>query len=147
MMETPWLLSFDEAVSGKHGAASVGGKGRQLADMHAMRLRHATVPLGAVVPTAAYRYHLGSLGLSDRFPTIAHLTKEALEGLRAEVIAMALHPDLRAAVRAFVVDSGRAMSADARFAVRSSGAAEDGAAASFAGQYETVLNVRGLESI
>lgn len=36
---------------------------------------------------------------------------------------------------------------DARFAVRSSGVAEDSADASFAGQYETVLDVRGLPEI
>jgi pyruvate,water dikinase len=49
------------------------------------------------------------------------------------------------AVRVAALEAGSG--AGARFAVRSSGQAEDSAAASFAGQYETVLGVQGLAEI
>ena len=46
-----------------------------------------------------------------------------------------------AAVRAALAEEGWAESAPARYAVRSSAAAEDLADASWAGQYETILDV------
>jgi pyruvate,water dikinase len=51
-------------------------------------------------------------------------------------------PALRLAVEAY-----RAMGPESSVAVRSSASAEDGSEASFAGQFETVLNVRGEEAL
>jgi rifampicin phosphotransferase len=57
-------------------------------------------------------------------------------------------PDVQPAELAarFAVLQAR-VGSDARFAVRSSGVAEDSAGASFAGQYETVLGVRGVDEV
>ncbi|HEX7173007.1 MAG TPA: PEP/pyruvate-binding domain-containing protein [Candidatus Limnocylindria bacterium] len=48
---------------------------------------------------------------------------------------------------ALAVDAYRQMGTDALVAVRSSASVEDGSGASFAGQFETVLNVRGEEAL
>lgn len=57
----------------------------------------------------------------------------------------ARHPRLAEVLRAFM--TGRFDPEGSTFAVRSSGMDEDGGSASFAGQYETILNVRGFDAI
>jgi phosphoenolpyruvate synthase/pyruvate phosphate dikinase len=70
---------------------------------------------------------------------------EALRELRTAIIAAPLDPDVSGAVASFCdieCGKGDAGAADRlRFAVRSSGSLEDQAEHSFAGQYDTVLNV------
>ncbi len=55
---------------------------------------------------------------------------------------LAIPEDIRAQLARAITDFG-----DVRFAVRSSGVAEDLPGASFAGQYETVLGVRGIDGV
>ncbi|MGH2890784.1 MAG: PEP/pyruvate-binding domain-containing protein, partial [Solirubrobacteraceae bacterium] len=64
------------------------------------------------------------------------------ESAPSEVLAAELPADVEAALEAVTERFG-----DALLAVRSSASAEDLAGASFAGQYETVLGVRGLDEL
>ena len=87
------------------------------------------VPDGFVLTTAAFARFLAANGLgSDASPE--------------QVAAAPLPADVADALRAAALTF-----ADAALAVRSSGVAEDLPDASFAGQYETVLGVRGAEPL
>jgi pyruvate,water dikinase len=132
--------------------ALVGGKNASLGELH-----RALVPMGVRVPDGfavtadAYRLFLRSAGLE---PVIAR----ALAGLdagnvddlrrrgqqvRAALLAASLPADLERAILAAYDRLGAAGGEALDVAVRSSATAEDLPEASFAGQQETYLNVRG----
>jgi phosphohistidine swiveling domain-containing protein len=128
--------------------AQVGGKGLSL-----MRLTQAgfSVPPGFCVTTSAFRAFLASDGkVDDLFATLATVDPQNLETLRAagkEVRAhlgsVAMPPDVAAAV----LEGWRGAGPDQAYAVRSSATAEDLPSASFAGQQDTYLNVRGADDL
>ncbi|MBC7262874.1 MAG: hypothetical protein H5T64_00775 [Chloroflexi bacterium] len=108
----------------------VGGKAASLA---ALRQAGLTVPEGFVVTVAAYQHALASAGLDEVDP----------QQLQKAIPKIPLSQDLqRAILRAY-----RALASDDEpepdVAVRSSATTEDLAYASFAGQQDTILNVRG----
>jgi phosphohistidine swiveling domain-containing protein len=94
-------------------------------------LAHAgfPVPDGFVLTTAAFERFLSANTLD-------------LNSSPESVIAAPLPPEVSEAL-----DSAVVVLDGARLAVRSSGVAEDLPGASFAGQYETVLDVRGAEAV
>jgi pyruvate,water dikinase len=69
--------------------------------------------------------------------------EEVSQKLRHMILSSPMPPQLATAIG----DRYRAMGSDAAVAVRSSACSEDGEAASFAGQQETFLNVRGAEVV
>ncbi|HEY3365927.1 MAG TPA: PEP/pyruvate-binding domain-containing protein [Symbiobacteriaceae bacterium] len=87
------------------------------------------VPDGIVVTTAAFTAHV-SEAVTD--------TEQAADAIVKKPLPSPVADALRHALAAF---------GDAPLAVRSSGVAEDLAGASFAGQYETVLGVRGPAAV
>lgn len=101
---------------------AVGGKARNLA---LLREAGADVPPWIAIGTAVFERLVGDA--------------EDAETARTNVARMELPADFRAEVLRAVDAAGLR---DARLAVRSSAVGEDGAAASFAGQFETVLGVR-----
>ena len=127
--------------------ALAGGKGASLARMTALGL---PVPPGFVVPAGALE-----AALAD---TVAAIREVLARGERGEDLA-AVAREAQALVRS--ADSGGmfprevgdayarlgARSGDVPVAVRSSATAEDSQAASFAGQQETYLHVRGVADI
>lgn len=115
------LLSWDEAFAA--GVALVGGKGWNLARLDRYGL---PVPAGAVLPVSAW----------SRFAT--HNGFDAATVTAEQVTSGHMPPDLRADIAA---DLDRLALASVPLAVRSSAVAEDGAAASFAGIHDSVLNV------
>jgi pyruvate,water dikinase len=136
------VLAFAEP--GCDVVARSGGKGASLARMTA---RGLPVPpgfvvaadvLGAALPDggAAIRALLAAAGDDD----LAAVADEAQRLVRAAEPA----GELRAAVEAAYARLG---AGDPAVAVRSSACAEDGEAASFAGQQETFLHVRGVEAV
>ncbi len=133
----------------------VGGKNASLGEMIShLSAAGVTVPDGFATTAAAYRRFLGATGLAD-------LINEQLAGLdtddvtelarvgakiRKSVVAQPFPPDLEAAIRgAYEALAGD--DAQASFAVRSSATAEDLPDASFAGQQETFLNIRGIDAV
>ncbi len=128
----------------------VGGKGASLSNLANARFN---VPLGFCVTAEAYRHFSEHNGLDARIEAIMKAIDPAQTGSIAEaareietlVGEVPLPEDLRAAVS----EAYAALMAqqDMPCAVRSSAISEDGSAASFAGLYETYLNVRGENDI
>lgn len=124
--------------------ASVGGKGANLARLVSAG---APVPPGLCLTTAAFWRFLDESGISREFVSLAeeacaHPQSPALpsrlERLRARIAQAILPRDINDAI----IEALAKFPAEARFAVRSSATSEDLAEASFAGQYDTFLNVR-----
>ena len=135
--------------------AEVGGKNSSLGEMVSnLAGAGVRVPDGFATTADAYRRFLGETGLAGRIDAelsgldtddVTRLA-EVGERVRGLVLAQPFPPDLEADVRAAYarLDGG---SGDVSFAVRSSATAEDLPDASFAGQQETFLNVRGIDAV
>ncbi|MEP9395520.1 phosphoenolpyruvate synthase [Gordonia sp. VNK1] len=140
-----------EQVGGKN--ASLGEMVRNLTDVG------VRVPNGFATTADAYRRFLNQPGadglslakrisarLADLDTDDVQALAEAGREIRAAVMDQPFPEDLDADIRtAFAELSGG--SDEASFAVRSSATAEDLPDASFAGQQETFLNVRGIDAI
>jgi pyruvate, water dikinase len=112
------------------------------------------VPNGFATTADAYRRFIGDTGLADRIGAeLAGLDTEDVQELarvgrriRDAVVAQPFPAELETDIRA-AYDQLTSDGADMSFAVRSSATAEDLPDASFAGQQETFLNVRGIDAI
>ncbi|MDQ0212098.1 PEP/pyruvate-binding domain-containing protein [Arthrobacter bambusae] len=142
--------------------AVAGGKGVGLGNLVRAGL---PVPPGFVLATAAYGAFVDANGIQARIQELAALTSEPApqdyEDASAAIRALFIGGTMPAAIAYELAaayerlrdgdgdrpDSGDRESADAPVAVRSSATAEDLASASFAGQQETYLNVRGAEAL
>lgn len=142
-----WLDSVEEATAGR-----VGGKGASLARLAAAGF---PVPPGFAVTVAGYRAFHDALGLHEAMDPLLALTgrptpaavREACEPVLARLRDARLPEAVAEAVRTAFVDLGRRTGEGATFAVRSSGVSEDGAGASFAGLYESYLNLSSAEAV
>jgi pyruvate,water dikinase len=111
------------------------------------------VPDGFAITAEGYRRFVHASGLDERIGTIlrgleeGNLADLAQRGLaiRQAMTAAALPPDLEAAIASAYEQLGEGEAIDV--AVRSSATAEDLPDASFAGQQETYLNVRGRAAL
>ena len=132
-----------EHVGGKN--ASLGEMIRELSDLG------VSVPGGFATTAQAYRDFLAHEGLADRInQTLSQLDTEDVDALaeagsriRKWVIETPLPKRLEEEIRAAYA----AMDGEPAVAVRSSATAEDLPDASFAGQQETFLNIRGEEHV
>ena len=134
----------------------VGGKNASLGEMvsHLTRLG-VQVPDGFATTSEVYREFLGATGLAARIEqrlaaldtedtiALAAAGREIRELVIAQPFPPRLEDDLRDAYEQLAAGSGK----EASFAVRSSATAEDLPDASFAGQQETFLNVRGIDEV
>lgn len=129
---------------------TVGGKGRSL-----VRLVRAgyPVPPGFVVATGAYRRFVADHGLENRILELARpavvdgaVSFECTSAAIRRLFETGDLPEELVAVigRAY---EGLTSAGDPAVAVRSSANAEDLPEASFAGQQETFLNVRGVQAV
>ena len=134
----------------------VGGKNASLGEMiGALKGAGIRVPGGFATTADAYREFLKADGLDQRIAKrIADLKDgdvEALARCGAEIrgwIEKAPFPKaLEQDIRKYYQEVEKQYSSDASFAVRSSATAEDLPDASFAGQQETFLNVRGVDNV
>ena len=133
----------------------VGGKNASLGEMiGALASAGVRVPGGFATTAEAYRAFLAQDGLRDRIDgELSGLDVDDVEALaqagariRGWIAATALPAALDAAVReAYARLAG--VDPAAAVAVRSSATAEDLPEASFAGQQETFLNVRGADAV
>ena len=148
----PYVIKLEEL--GMNDVEIVGGKNASLGEMISnLANLGVTVPGGFATTSAAYRDFLGTSGLDKKIAgvldkldvdDISALT-EAGQSIRNWILETPLPDRLMDDVRA----SWDTMSAgkDIAVAVRSSATAEDLPDASFAGQQETFLNVRGLDNL
>ncbi|HEX5361130.1 MAG TPA: phosphoenolpyruvate synthase [Fluviicoccus sp.] len=140
---------------GKHDVERVGGKNASLGEMIS-NLSNAgvSVPGGFATTAQAYRDFLEQSGLNKRIHDILETLDvddvvqlaEVGKQIREWIVATPLQPALEQAIRAdFAKLTGG--DEDMPVAVRSSATAEDLPDASFAGQQETFLNIRGIENV
>jgi len=163
-----YILWFDEIT--KDDIPLVGGKNANLGEMY-QNLSHTTsslfagekiqVPFGFAVTAYSYRYFVEQNALDKKIgEALANLDtrnikalEEAGRTVRDLIMASEFPQDLSDAIIGAYHDLARRISndGDVDVAVRSSATAEDLPDASFAGQQESYLNVRGehelLESI
>ncbi len=134
----------------------VGGKNASLGEMiHGLAEAGIRVPGGFATTAEAYREFLGATGLDERIQKrLESLDSDDVEALAAcgkEVRGWIEQTPLPASVekdiRSFYQNLIETSSSDISFAVRSSATAEDLPDASFAGQQETFLNIRGVEHV
>ncbi len=153
--EEQHILWFDELRIGD--VPLVGGKNASLGEMyHFLTDKGVKIPNGFAITAAAYQHLLKDAGIEDSI-------KEALAGLDTHdirnlqergrkvrsIVRYAKMPEdldqeIRDAYRKLCEETGRP---DIDVAVRSSATAEDLPDASFAGQQETYLNIRGVNSL
>ena len=129
--------------------AIVGGKGGFLGELS--QIEGVAVPTGFCVTTDGFRRILaGTPSIADRLERLSSLPPDDHEaihtlsaGIRRAIETTAVPQDLAAAVTRALARDGE----QAAYAVRSSATAEDSPTASFAGQYDTYLNVTGSAAI
>lgn len=135
---------------------SVGGKNASLGEMvQHLSAAGVAIPDGFATTADAYRAFLGETGLAERISglladldvddtrRLAEVGREIREAVEAQPFPEDLDRDIRAAYERLAGEAGD----EASFAVRSSATAEDLPDASFAGQQETFLNVRGIDNV
>jgi pyruvate,water dikinase len=149
----PYTLPFDKL--GRHDVAEVGGKNSSLGEMIAnLAALGVSVPDGFATTADAYRDFLAHEGLADRIAAelasldVDDVAKLAVTGARIRdwILSTPFPARLQQEIEAGYdrMCDGRA---DVAVAVRSSATAEDLPEASFAGQQETFLNVRGRDHV
>lgn len=133
----------------------VGGKNASLGEMvSSLASAGVSVPDGFATTADAYRKFIGDTGLAEAIADrLRGLDTEDVEQLatvglaiREAVVKQPFPEDLEADIRAAfakLVDGDDSVAV----AVRSSATAEDLPDASFAGQQETFLNIRGIEAV
>lgn len=133
----------------------VGGKNASLGEMISqLTQRGIRVPGGFATTADAFREFLEASGLTEAIAQklrgldvedvlkLARIGREIREMVASAPFPPALEQDIRAAYLELSNDAP-----EATFAVRSSATAEDLPDASFAGQQETFLNIRGIEAV
>ncbi len=147
-----YVLRLEQAGMGD--VDKVGGKNASLGEMiHQLSDAGVRVPGGFATTALAYRDFLAQSGLADRINKAldeldADDTRALIETgsqIRQWIMDAEFQPELDQAIN----DAWEEMSEsdDISVAVRSSATAEDLPDASFAGQQETFLNIRGLENV
>jgi len=141
---------------GMDDLARVGGKNASLGEMISQLSRlGVSVPGGFATTSAAFMDFLGQSGLDERINSKlakldtndVHMLAEAGAEIRRWVADTPLQPELEAAINQAWSELCEQAGTRPSVAVRSSATAEDLPDASFAGQQETFLNVRGLAEV
>ena len=154
MSEFKFIRFFEEA--GVATSRWSGGKNASLGEMYReLSGEGVLVPHGFAITADAYRYMLEAAGATARLKTalegmdetnvadLARRGKRAREIVYGAGLPVDLAAEIHAAYRRLQDEYGE----DVSLAVRSSATAEDLPTASFAGQHETYLNIRGDESL
>ncbi|MFC0048631.1 phosphoenolpyruvate synthase [Rheinheimera tilapiae] len=141
---------------GMHDVPRVGGKNASLGEMISnLAGVGVQVPGGFATTADAFNQFLEQSGVNERIyqlldgldvDDVTALAKAGAQ-IRQWVIDTPFQPEFETAIRQAFDQLCAGMGNDASFAVRSSATAEDMPDASFAGQQETFLNVRGYEHV
>ncbi len=148
------IVWFEEIT--RHDVARVGGKNASLGEMVAnLVAKGVKVPPGFATTADAYWRFIDSNGLRTVIAeTLADLEAgglslaEAGQTIRRAILRGSWSPEMADAITSAYRDLCRRLGkAEADVAVRSSATAEDLPDASFAGQQETYLNIRGEQAL
>lgn len=142
---------------GMRDIEQVGGKNASLGEMiSCLSTMGVTVPKGFATTAESFREFLSQNGLDKTIQMLLEsLDVEDVSALarvgktiRDNIVAAHFTPEFEQAVRASYADlAARIGHDDFSVAVRSSATAEDLPDASFAGQQETLLNVKGVDAV
>ncbi len=149
-----FILWFDDI--GIDDVAMVGGKNASLGEMYQhLTSKGVAVPHGFAITAHAYRHLLKTAGVEQAIlDALEGLDTHDLHNLQArgekvrDIIRTAEFPeDLRKEIEISYKKMEEEYGGDVAVAVRSSATAEDLPDASFAGQQETYLNIRGMDAL
>ncbi|WP_085577605.1 MULTISPECIES: phosphoenolpyruvate synthase [unclassified Pseudomonas] len=148
-----YVVSLDKL--GKHDVEHVGGKNASLGEMISnLAGAGVSVPGGFATTAQAYRDFLELSGLNDRIHEALDALDvddvNALAKTGAQIRQWIMEAEFPEKLNAEIRTAFAALSAgnpDVAVAVRSSATAEDLPDASFAGQQETFLNIRGVDNV
>lgn len=142
-MKKNFILFFDEID--QKDLPLVGGKGANLGEMTKAGF---PVPYGFCVTTVSYQEFIKQNNLSD---FISRVIKDAsldnTSQIGAKIREKIKQAEIPGQIKHEIIQSMNKAGASAYYAVRSSATAEDLAFASFAGQQDTYLNIKGEQSL
>lgn len=149
-----FILWFDEI--GIEDVGSVGGKNASLGEM--LRAKHVDIkiPPGFAITAYAYKYMLEKAGALKELKAALHglniHDNEALTKAAKKAQAIIMRCELPQELQDAIAEAYRELSAKCKegnvdVAVRSSATAEDLPKASFAGQQQTFLHIRGVKQL
>jgi len=153
-MENVFVKWFDEL--GIDDVPSVGGKNASLGEMiQTLGEKGVNVPSGFAVTAYAYKYMIEKAGIDEKIrETLAdldthdvHNLAERGQKIRELIKNTPIPPELEEDIRKHYREMEQRYGENVDVAVRSSATAEDLPDASFAGQQETFLNVRGEDEL
>jgi len=146
MTKVPNILWLAEIR--KEDIPSVGGKGASLGEMTAVGL---PVPNAFVVTAQAFRRYIEDAkidtGIFSRLSGLDVENSDLLEKTAKDVIGIIMKTPVPDEIREDIIRSYAKMGDDVVVAVRSSATAEDLPDASFAGQQDTFLNIKGVDAL
>ncbi len=142
----PYMLYFNEIDSAL--LPDVGGKGANLGEMSKAGF---PVPRGFCITTSAYKeFTVASHEMNELLDLLDKLRPDQLDEIsrlgqriRNHLESVAI-PEM---VKSAIIEGWQKLGEDREYAVRSSATAEDLPTASFAGQQETYLNVKGTDQL
>ena len=149
-----FILWFDDILI--EDVALIGGKNASLGEMYQkLTSKGVVVPHGFAITSYAYRHLIKTAGIeNDVIEALAGLDTHDMKNLQERgkkvrgLIRNAEFPDdLRQAIIEAYKKMEEEYGSDVDVAVRSSATAEDLPDASFAGQQETFLNIRGTDAL
>lgn len=147
------ILPFEQL--GMNDVDKVGGKNASLGEMISnLTSLGVCVPTGFATTADAFRHFLSQSGLDDKIHQIldaldiedVNALAAAGKDIRRWVVETPFTPELEQAIRDGYAQLCGDLD-DISVAVRSSATAEDLPDASFAGQQETFLNIRGIDNV
>src|SRR5688572_5688199 len=150
-MRVAWLKDLRLADLGE-----VGGKNASLGEMiGTLSAAGIRVPGGFATTAAAYREFVEANSLKKRIdqrlaalhPSDVNALAACGKEIRGWILEAPFPKALEQEIREYYQALERQTGGDASFAVRSSATAEDLPEASFAGQQETFLNIRGIDNV
>ncbi|MFU8766116.1 MAG: phosphoenolpyruvate synthase [Candidatus Methanoperedens sp.] len=148
-MENNSVVWLEEV--GKEDIGIVGGKGASLGEMIQAEL---PVPPGYAVTAQAYRRFLDENGFADKLFRTLDIDvndADALNGAEKKAKKIILDgkipPDIEQGIRSKYAELCKKEGHEVNVAIRSSATAEDLPDASFAGQQDTFLNVKGEDDV
>ncbi len=143
-----WFESYWEGMK-----PEVGGKASSLGEMTGAGL---PVPPGFALTTESYRKSRDAVNLDATLVRLLHgldvddmaMVSDRCSRIRSHIETMAMDPDVEQRLRYAYAELGRRCGVeDVPVAVRSSATSEDSPDASFAGEHDTYLWVRGADNV
>ncbi|MFC6322629.1 phosphoenolpyruvate synthase [Companilactobacillus baiquanensis] len=151
--DTANVLWFDELH--RQDVNLVGGKSSSLGEMTSSM--DVPVPYGFATTASAYRYFMETTGLNDKVNALLNGMKDYEDSdelrtmckqIRDLIVGAKMPDDLANDIKKAYADLSEKMGQDDPFvAIRSSATAEDLPDASFAGQQESYLNIKGADDV